>query len=238
MAAQQSTPTPSSHYVSQAGLATALAGAIRAHWPNLSRVELFALLTRFSHASATIAARDYVERRAASGVGSQFTVPHASPPTAEHFSKTLDWVYADPKAAEDRMVAAMTRLAVQGGRETTVEAVQRDRQARGWARETRGGCCYFCAMLATRGAIYKSDQTAGRSANEKFVGAGEFKFHNNCHCIAVPVFGVYEKTADARAWTRQWHDMGRERGYSPSLLQWRQHFEGRTKDVPQSAGSN
>ena len=94
-------------------------------------------------------------------------------------------------------------------------------------------------MLATRGAVYKSDSTAGRTANEKFVGEGEFKYHNHCRCIAVPVFGVYEKTAEARAWTRQWHDLRRELGYSPSLLQWRQEFEGRRtpQNVPLNAGN-
>lgn len=236
MAASQSALAVSNHYASQAGLSAAFASLLRAR-PNLDRKSLYALLTRFSLASSTLAARDYNQRRAAAGVGSNFTVRPASPPTVDHFSKTLDYVYADPRATEDRMVAAFTRLALQGGRQTVVDAVQEDRQARGWARETRGDCCYFCAMLASRGAVYKNEHTAGREANAKFTGAGEFKFHNNCHCVAVPVFGAFEKTAEARAWTRQWHDLRRDLGRSPSLLEWRQHFEGRTTDQPALSGS-
>lgn len=226
---------PSSGYASQMGLAVAFARLLRSR-PGLDRRSLYALVTRFSQASSTIAAHDYEARRA--GVGSRFTVRLADPLTTEQFSKTLNYVFADPHAVEDRMVEAFTRLALQGGRRTVVEAVQEDRQARGWARETRGDCCYFCAMLASRGAVYKDEHTAGRTANAKFVGEGEFKFHNNCHCTAVPVFGTYEKTAEARAWTRQWHDLRRDLGRSPSLLEWRRHFESRTTtDQPATSGS-
>lgn len=236
MATRPPQPRPSSHYISQAGLSVAFGRLLRAN-PTADRVTLYALLTQFSQASASLAAQDYAARRIEAGVGSSFDVPHAPAPTTEHFSKTIDWVYADPQAVEDRMVAAFTRLALQGGRQTVVEAVQSDPKARAWARETRGDCCYFCALMATRGAVYKSEGAAGGGANEKFTGAGEFKFHNNCHCVAVPVFGVYEKPADARAWNRQYHDLKREVGRAPTLLEWRNAFEAAPTNVPQLAGA-
>lgn len=229
-------PRPSSHYVTQAGLSAAFARLLRAR-PNLDRTRLYALLTQFSNASASLAAQDYAERRAAAGIRSRFTVPHAPAPTVEHFDRTLGYVYGDPQAIEDRMVAAFTRLAQQSGRLTVVDAVRDDKLARAWARETRGDCCYFCALMAARGAVYKSEAAAGASANDKFTGDGAFKFHNNCHCVAVPVFGVYEKPADARGWNRQYNDLKRALGRSPSLLEWRQTFEGATQNVPQPAGT-
>lgn len=215
---------------------------IRSHWPNTSREQMYALLTRFSQASSALAAQDYTARRAESGVRSQFTVPHAAAPSVDHFARTLNWVYDDPAASEDRMVAVMTRLAAQAGRETVVVAVKTDPQARAWARETRGDCCYFCALMAARGAVYASKSAAGADANARFTGDGAFKFHNNCHCIAVPVFGVYEKPADARGWNRQYNDLRRELGRSPSLLEWRQRFDSPAAiaaptDVPQLAGN-
>lgn len=259
--ASQSSPPLSSHYASQSGLAVAFARILRAHWPNLSRVEGYALVTQFAQASAVLAAQDYEERRAAAGVAGSFDVPLAAPPTAEQFSKTLNWVYGatttvdalpdtvTPSAAErqraadaaqaeeDRLVAAFTRMALQGGRTTIVEAVEADPDARAWARETRPDCCYFCALMATRGAVYRDEGAAGRDANARFTGAGEFKFHNNCHCVAVPVFGAFEKTAEARAWTRQYHDLRRDHG-SVSLSMWRDHFESAaTTNVPQTAGA-
>lgn len=230
--------------------------------PEIDRVDLYAVLTQFAQASASLAAEDYAARRAEAGIRGSITVPHAPPPTPEHFSKTLNWVYgarstvavlpdtmtvtpskaevlsgeAQAQAERDRLETAMTRLAVQSGRETTVQAVQQDRQARAWARETRGDCCYFCALMAARGAVYKSAGAAGKDANEKFAGAGEFKFHNNCHCVAVPVFGVYEKPADARSWNRQYHDLRRDLGRAPSLLEWRNAFGGVPTNDLQPAG--
>lgn len=234
-----SQPLPlSSHYVTQAGLSAAFARVLRAR-PDLDRVHLYALVVQFAQASSTLAAQDYAQRRAGAGVKGHFDVPHAPPPSAEQFSKTLDYVYAEPSvqgSVEDRMVAAFTRLALQGGRVTVVDAVQSDSKARAWARETRGDCCYFCALMAARGAVYKSEGAAGKDANDKFTGAGEFKFHNNCHCVAVPVFGVYEKPAHARGWNRQYHDLKRDLGRAPSLLEWRNAFDSATTNVLQPAG--
>lgn len=44
---------------------------------------------------------------------------------------------------------------------------------------SKNGPCGFCAMLASRGPVYKSSQTAGQPAN---------RFHHSCRCTVVPVF--------------------------------------------------
>lgn len=43
----------------------------------------------------------------------------------------------------------------------------------------KNGPCGFCAMLASRGPVYKTSQSAGQRAD---------KFHRNCFCTVVPVF--------------------------------------------------
>lgn len=255
--AQSSRQPVSNHYLAQSGLTVALVAAIARVWPQVDitrlsatlpgfRDDVQALVRQFSMSSASLAARDYSRARQQAGIRSGFTVRPASPPPIEQVDKALGFATqglydanllqstTEPDVVQVTMDNALTqvegvasRLVLNTGRETTVGAVQEDRQARGWARETRPNCCYFCAMLATRGAVYKNDQTAGRAANAKFVGEGEFKYHNHCRCVAVPVFGQYEKTAEARAWTRQWHDLRRELGRSPSLLEWRRLHEGR-----------
>lgn len=56
-----------------------------------------------------------------------------------------------------------------------------------WARvvtPSKNGPCGFCAMLASRGPVYKTSKTAGVGVN---------RFHNNCRCVCV---GVYT----SRAW--------------------------------------
>jgi hypothetical protein len=74
------------------------------------------------------------------------------------------------------------------GRQTIVNAVQNDSQAKGWAREAEPGCCAFCALLTTRGMTYRSEHTA------------DFKAHNACRCHATPVFTAYEPSAQVRDW--------------------------------------
>ena len=49
----------------------------------------------------------------------------------------------------------------------------------GYARVPVGDTCAFCIMLASRGFVYTSKESATRTG----VGA---KYHDNCNCVAVP----------------------------------------------------
>lgn len=111
---------------------------------------------------------------------------------------------ADAKA---RLAAASERQVLDAGRNTIVDNAGRDRQAKGWARVPEPGACSFCLLLAIRGAVYTSQQTAGpnqRSARHKtrageaFLDGGDFKTHDHCRCTAVPVFTAYEPSAQLR----------------------------------------
>jgi hypothetical protein len=78
------------------------------------------------------------------------------------------------------------RLAVNGGREAVEQVVRQDRHALGWMRVTDGDPCAFCAMLASRGAVYKSAESAGFELDPV---RGEInRYHDNCGCQVVPVF--------------------------------------------------
>jgi len=70
------------------------------------------------------------------------------------------------------------RFALDGGRETLLESVRADSRALGWARATSGNPCAFCAMLASRGGVYGSEDTAG------------FQSHDGCQCGAEPIYGT------------------------------------------------
>jgi hypothetical protein len=97
-----------------------------------------------------------------------------------------------PEQARDIMTTTMTgastRLVLEGGRQVIHDAVMGDEHAIGWARITDPDPCAFCAMLASRGAVYHTRMTAGGKANKRFVGDGMFKFHNNDACLAKPIF--------------------------------------------------
>lgn len=78
--------------------------------------------------------------------------------------------------AEARSSAAAMRHVLSGGRETIVGTVAADRQALGWARVASANSCAFCAMLASRGPEYGSEDTAA------------FEAHDGCQCGAEPVY--------------------------------------------------
>ena len=85
-----------------------------------------------------------------------------------------------------------SRHVLNGGRDALDELIQADDAAVGWARVTDGDPCAFCAMLASRGAVYKSAMTAG------------FKAHDHCACTAEP---VYDAFADLPGRAQEFQDL-------------------------------
>jgi hypothetical protein len=78
--------------------------------------------------------------------------------------------------AEASSSGAGLRVALDGGRGTITESIATDREALGWARSTSGSPCAFCAMLASRGFVYKTQRTAG------------FQPHDSCNCQPEPTY--------------------------------------------------
>lgn len=79
------------------------------------------------------------------------------------------------RTAQARTAAAGMRQALTGGRDTIVQTVAADPQARGWARVTSATPCDFCQMLADRGAVYGED-------------SADFQAHDSCGCSAEPAY--------------------------------------------------
>lgn len=82
--------------------------------------------------------------------------------------------------------AAAVRHVQNGGRSALIEGVQRDRKAIGWVRLTRAKPCYFCALLASRGGVYKGDSF--EDSDSMFDGPGQVKVHDSCQCSLKPVY--------------------------------------------------
>jgi hypothetical protein len=92
------------------------------------------------------------------------------------------------RAALTQTLGTSARIVQDGSRTTVVQSVHADDKAVGWYRITDGDPCAFCALMASRGIAYKDGKTAGRNANRRFEGEGEFKFHNDCGCTSAPAF--------------------------------------------------
>ncbi|MFD1277455.1 hypothetical protein ACFQ51_52830 [Streptomyces kaempferi] len=84
------------------------------------------------------------------------------------------------EAAAVRMVGSTQYLALEGGQQTMQRSIEEDRQATGWSRVTDGDPCAWCAMLASRGPVYKSAKTAGDPRR------GGSTYHDHCACQAWP----------------------------------------------------
>lgn len=149
------------------------------------------------------------------------------------------------------IAAAGARTAMNGARNATNQASVRDPRVIGWVRQsTTGTPCYWCAMLISRSVLYKSEFTAGKGQREEglppFLGDGLFKFHDNCHCTAVPVYSdagiaTDPKYAENRYYNELWnaHIKGKFGG-NDAINEWRKlirtiRAKETTKAAPEAA---
>lgn len=94
----------------------------------------------------------------------------------------------EKKASEKALVLVAGdagRIALNGGRETLTGTAEKDRKVLGYARVTSGDPCAFCAMLASRGPVYRDEWSALYRIDER----GDVdKYHYNCACTLVPIY--------------------------------------------------
>ncbi|WP_052313659.1 VG15 protein [Nocardia thailandica] len=97
------------------------------------------------------------------------------------------------RAVTDRVAATVERHVRNVDRDTVVATANAAGDEIGWARVLSGGeNCPFCAMLASRGPVYRSDKSAltvvgdrrGRARGSRAVGES---YHDHCDCSAVLV---------------------------------------------------
>ncbi|MFJ7909032.1 hypothetical protein [Kitasatospora sp. NPDC096204] len=99
-------------------------------------------------------------------------------------------------------------LVQDAGRDAVHLALQDDPGAIGYFRATDASPCYFCALMAGRGAVYKSKRTAA------------FGAHPHCHCQAVPIFSRrYRLATENDRFARMWREFG-----GGSLADWRTYY--------------
>lgn len=214
------------HQADQVRLVGLMLAEFNRLWPNLLLGGLpllgsavAALLRPYASASASLAAEFYDGQRLAAGARTRFTVPVADAPPLEQVEASMGWATrslrsADPADLDSPAVlqlasGAAQKMVLDTGRRTLAQAVTEDSAAVGWARVPTGATtCHFCAMLCTRGAVYKSQGTAGRNTNDRFVGEGSFKFHSNDDCAVEPIFvgQTYEPSLQIQRWEQLYVD--------------------------------
>lgn len=114
-----------------------------------------------------------------------------------------------------RLSGAASRLALQAAREAVLTSVKADQEAIAWARILGPNPCYFCAMLASRGAVYKSAYSAG------------FAAHNHCMCTAIPVFSHSQVIPRAAQLQDEWQTVTARLSGVAARRAWREYWDGR-----------
>jgi hypothetical protein len=131
-----------------------------------------------------------------------------------------------PAEARDRagvtLTGTATRLVLEGGRDVMERTVLADEDALGWARVSDGDPCSWCAMLCSRGAVYKSAITAGD------VRYGGEKYHDHDGCQAIPIFDPQSPILDrADELYEQWREVTAGHSGAEARKVWRRYWEGR-----------
>ncbi len=109
--------------------------------------------------------------------------------------RSLDQAVASARATS---AGAAERHALNGSRETIAATGGADRSVIGFARATSGSPCPFCAMMAGRGPVYKSRDSAQLNRLDRL------KPHDSCNCT---IEAVYHRDADWPAGSKRYAEL-------------------------------
>lgn len=107
-----------------------------------------------------------------------------------------------PEEADEVAIVTVTgaaeRLVAEGGREAIARSAESDENALGWFRLPGPSPCWWCAMLASRGAVYGSREAASTTED------GD-SYHDHCACEPWPVFSREEALPpEVQRWVDAW----------------------------------
>lgn len=112
-----------------------------------------------------------------------------------------------------KVVGQMTRLVLAGGRDTILGSAEADPKASHWQRVTSGEPCAFCAMLATRGAVFSVD-------------TADFEAHDHCSCTAEVAYEGSQMPLTSQALRSQWDTVTAGLSGDDALNAFRQSLAG------------
>lgn len=207
------------------------------------RLAAAALIRDRRRQSAAVAGRYYQQARQAAGVGGDARLAAPVDLPEERILANLDATGigsysravragAAPGKASDvaavNLSGSASRLVLEGGRSVVAGTAKADEQAIGWARVTDADPCPWCLMLASRGAVYRSAETAGRLKNDRFVGDGQFKWHDHCGCSAVVVWDPRDPVLDrAEDLYTRWLEVTAGHSGKDAVNVWRRYWDQR-----------
>jgi hypothetical protein len=121
-------------------------------------------------------------------------------------------------AAFTKYAGIVRRQTMMGGRLTIAATTGRDRKAIGWRRVTDGNPCAFCALMASRGPVYRSAASSEGT-----------KYHGHCGCGAEPVYGEWAPSAAEQSYIDAYRNSD---GTSPKQVLRSMREQGGFRDSP------
>lgn len=134
-----------------------------------------------------------------------------------------------------KMAGAVQRQTMDGDRKTTHLTIDHNRVIVGWRRVSDGNPCAWCAMLISRGAVYKSNRSAtsvvGRRGNPRGAGpqarALGQSYHDHDGCTAVPLYEDEDEPADVQDLQDEWDRITAGLSGREAVNAWRRHWDNR-----------
>lgn len=211
---------------------------VDAAWPVVSR-SLARVITDAHARSAQLAAAYMREHAAANGVAlvdvdaapgldatQVDTALRVTGPVAVKTAAGAGMSPADAVAsALVQLSGASSRLALAGGRDTITRTANASPLIVGYRRVGDGHSCYFCAMLISRGSVYKTHETAELASGARGNQPQGHAFHDHCGCTSEPLYSHQDEPAEVQRLQQLWQDVTPGRGPKADLAAWRAHFE-------------
>lgn len=147
----------------------------------------------------------------------QISMDVTGPVAVKTAMKTAASIDQAMETAFSRAVGAASRYVLNGGRDYIAASILRNPRSQGYTRVTSGRPCYFCAMLASRGAVYKGDSFD--ASDGRFAGHGDVKVHDHCSC---QIMSVYFRDEPAREDAQRWDALWQE---NPTITDFRRAYE-------------
>lgn len=175
------------------------------------------LVATYGDAAALAAADWYDDLREASGARGRFRAQMAAPADRGQAAAVARWAAGplfgarpDPAQALDNLSGGVQRLTLQPARATIADSVDLDPADARWARVPSGRTtCAFCRLLASRGAAYHSEESAGGLANS---------YHSKCDCVPTPVWPGESEPYDVDALLEEYNAARAKAGGDPKEI--------------------
>lgn len=191
-------PVVQEHYAAQVALSTAVLQAVARLGSPRPTDQAALLAQEFSQAAISAAFEYYADVREFAQIGGTYRPPVVAPWDVDSLTaymdsalSTFEQQYQEAQTGIDAQVDALAaQMVLDAGSREIFAAVENDPKPTRVARVTRPGACSFCLMLAVRGAVYRSENSASFRAHT---------YPGLCRCDIEPVWGEYEPPAHIRA---------------------------------------